>query len=82
MLGAGEVFGEISSLGGERRISRISSDHYTKVLMIHWRSINELGRFHPRISMRLFQNLSTILSRRVVQQSVENEQVREILSDP
>jgi hypothetical protein len=81
-LGAGEVFGEISSLGGERRISRISSDHYTKVLMIHWRSINELGRFHPRISMRLFQNLSTILSRRVVQQSVENEQVREILSDP
>ncbi|MBT7306568.1 MAG: MMPL family transporter [Gammaproteobacteria bacterium] len=80
-LGAGELFGEVSSLAGERRLSSVSADNYAKVLMIHWHSINELGRFHPRISMKLFQNLSTILSQRVVQQSVENEQVREILAD-
>ncbi len=79
-LGPGELFGEISSLAGVPRYSRVVTDNYAKILKIEWESIHRLGRFHPRISSKLFRNLSTLLSCRVAQQSLENEEVREILS--
>ncbi len=47
---------------------------------MHWDSIRQLGRFHPRISMRLYQNLSRVLSRRVVAITEEKDKVHDELT--
>jgi diguanylate cyclase (GGDEF)-like protein len=72
-LNAGELFGEISLLSNLKRTARVTADPYAKVLIIKWQSITEMNRFHPRISMKLFQNLSRILSQRMASKPAENE---------
>jgi predicted RND superfamily exporter protein len=78
-LGAGEVFGEVSSLSGDLHYSRVSVDVYAKILTLSWERVNDLRRFYPRISSKLFSNLSIILSKRVLEQAVEEEQVRALI---
>jgi hypothetical protein len=73
------VFGEVSSLSGDLHYSRVSVDVYAKILTLSWERVNDLRRFYPRISSKLFSNLSIILSKRVLEQAVEEEQVRALI---
>jgi len=79
-LNSGELFGEISLLSNLKRTARVTADPEAKVLIIKWQSITEMNRFHPRISMKLFQNLSRILSQRIASNPVENELFRDELT--
>ncbi|MBC8209978.1 MAG: MMPL family transporter [Gammaproteobacteria bacterium] len=64
-LTVGDLFGEISLLANYHRMARVTAREYAKVLVIKWDSISQLGRFHPRISMKLFRNLSSVISKRM-----------------
>ena len=79
-LSPGELFGEISHLSGQPRSARVSAEQRASVLTIQWKSIRELGRFHPRISMVLFRNLSAILSDRVTNVLAGNDVFRDELT--
>lgn len=71
-MGPGDLFGEIAMLTNYKRTARVTARDVIKVLVIEWGSISQLGRFHPRISMKLFRNLSSVISKRLVSQSINN----------
>jgi hypothetical protein len=79
-LSSGELFGEISHLAGESRSARVTADGQASVLTIQWNSIRELGRFHPRVSMVLFKNLATILSKRFTVSNTQKDMFRDELT--
>lgn len=66
-LKAGDLFGEVAQLSQRDRMARVTAKEPVQVLEIKWDDIQSLGRFHPRISMRLYRNLAKILSKRVVE---------------
>lgn len=68
-LKAGDVFGEVAQLSQRERIARVTAEEKSQVLEMKWKGIKQLGRFHPRISMRLYRNLSELLSRRISDQA-------------
>ena len=70
-LKAGDLFGEVAQLSHHKRSTRVTANEKTQVLEMKWSSIKQLGRFHPRISMRLYRNLAAILSRRLAEISIE-----------
>ncbi len=76
----GDIFGEVAELSQRTRMARVTAEEKTRVLEMHWDSIRQLGRFHPRISMRLYQNLSRVLSRRVVAITEEQDKVHDELT--
>jgi diguanylate cyclase (GGDEF)-like protein len=63
---AGDVFGEVAQLSKRERIARVTAEERTRVLEMQWDSIRQLAFFHPRIAMRLYQNLAEVLSERFV----------------
>jgi len=76
----GDIFGEVAELSQRTRMVRVTAEEKTQVLEMRWQSIRQLGRFHPRISMRLYRNLSRILSRRVVEITEEKDKVHDELT--
>jgi len=50
------------------------------VLVIRWDSISQLGRYHPRISTKLFRNLSSVIGKRLAKQSVNDKNMRDELT--
>jgi diguanylate cyclase (GGDEF)-like protein len=76
-LGPGELFGEVAQLTGFQRMARVTAEDYVRVLMINWQSISQLGRFHPRISMTLFRNLSGLISRRLTRAWSDERNMRD-----
>ena len=72
-LKAGDLFGEVAHLSERNRMVRVTAIEKVQVLEMKWDSIRQLGRFHPRISMRLYRNLAEILSKRIVVLSEEKE---------
>lgn len=72
-LKAGDLFGEVAQLSHHKRTTRVTANEKTQVLEMKWSSIRQLGRFHPRISMRLYSNLAAILSNRLAE--VSNEKI-------
>ena len=79
-LNAGELFGEISLLSNLERTARVTAVDYAKVLIIKWQSIQDMQYFHPRISMKLFRNLSIILSERIINRSGDKGTYRDELT--
>ncbi len=71
-LKAGDLFGEVAQLSQRTRMARVSAIEKTQLLEMKWENIRRLGRFHPRISMRLYRNLAKILSQRIADGSEEN----------
>ncbi len=71
---------EITLLTNYQRTVRVSAIEYVKVLVIKWSSISRLGRFHPGISMKLFRNLSSVISSRLVNQSGNDQKMRDVLT--
>lgn len=66
-LNSGDLFGEVSQLTGQSRTARVMAQEYTKALKIKWSSLYQLGRFNPRISLKLYRNLSMVLGKRMAQ---------------
>ncbi len=79
-MGPGELFGEIALLTDYQRTARVTAGAFVKVLVIRWDSISQLGRYHPRISMKLFRNLSSVISKRLAKQSVNDNNMRDELT--
>ncbi|MBT8007835.1 MAG: MMPL family transporter [Gammaproteobacteria bacterium] len=71
---AGGVFGEASLLAADNHFASVSAIHYAKILTIKSKRIHRLERFHPRVALRLFRNLSEILGVRLVAQGARATQ--------
>lgn len=72
-LKAGDLFGEVAYLSERNRMVRVTASEKVQVLEMKWDGIRQLGRFHPRISMRLYRNLAEVLSKRIVILSEEKQ---------
>ena len=66
-LKAGDLFGEVAHMSKRSRMARVTANEKLQLLEMKWDNIQRLGRFHPRIAMRLYRNMSSILSQRVVE---------------
>lgn len=79
-LKAGDLFGEVAELSQRERMSRVTAQERTRALEMKWSGIRQLGLFHPRISMRLYRNLSEVMSRRVVDLTTHSDKSRDELT--
>ena len=62
---AGEVFGEIALVSKIPRTADVVATQNLKVLVMDWDSISRVTKVYPRISAKLFRNLSSILGERL-----------------
>ena len=79
-LQAGDLFGEVAQLSQRERMARVTATEDTRVLEMQWNSIQQIGTYHPRISMRLYRNLAEVLSRRLVDVSADRRKPRDELT--
>ncbi len=79
-LRPGDLFGEMARLSERKRMARVTANEPVRVLEMKWDSIRQLGRWHPRIAMRLYRNLAEILSERLTRLSQEPMQTRDELT--
>ena len=79
-LKAGDLFGEVAQLSKRNRMARVTANEDSSLLEMKWDSIKQLGRYHPRVAMRLYRNLATVLSRRVADFTEEKENSRDELT--
>jgi hypothetical protein len=68
-MGPGQIFGEMALVTGQPRTATVVAMDDTKLLLLHWSGIEKLNRLYPRVSARLFKNLSAVLSRKLEQAS-------------
>lgn len=61
----GEVFGEIALVGEVARTAHVVATRPTKVLAVDWASLERIRKIFPRVSTRLFLNISRILGTRL-----------------
>ena len=62
---AGEVFGEIALVTNIPRTADVVAHQDLKVLVMDWESISRVTNVYPRISAKLFRNISSILGERL-----------------
>jgi uncharacterized protein len=79
-LKAGDLFGEIAELSKRERMSRVTAQERVRALEMKWSGIRQLGLFHPRISMRLYRNLSEVMSHRIVEMTSHKDKSRDELT--
>ncbi len=79
-LKAGDLFGEVAELSQRERMSRVTAQEKVRALEMKWSGIRQLGLFHPRISMRLYRNLSEVMSRRIVDLTGHTDKPRDELT--
>jgi predicted RND superfamily exporter protein/CRP-like cAMP-binding protein len=60
-LNAGDVFGICSLIRTRKREANVIAIEPTRVLALSWLSIHQIARTYPRLSSRLFHNLSVIV---------------------
>lgn len=68
-LGPGDLFGETALLSDCERTARVTANDELKLLVIKWSGILQLSRHHAAIAMKLFRNISMILSQRLASQN-------------
>ena len=61
----GEVFGEIALVSKIPRTADVVANESLRVLVMDWESITRVSGVYPRISSKLFRNLSSILGARL-----------------
>jgi CRP-like cAMP-binding protein len=64
-LTAGEIFGEIALVTRVTRTADVVARENCRILALNWEGIDHITRVFPRISTKLFRNLSTIVSNKL-----------------
>ncbi|MBF0188911.1 MAG: cyclic nucleotide-binding domain-containing protein, partial [Magnetococcales bacterium] len=66
-LGPGEIFGEMALVSQGKRVAHVTvtGSETAHLLVLNWDKIRGISKVFPRISSKLFLNLSTILSVRL-----------------
>ncbi len=64
-LTAGEIFGEIALVTRVTRTADVVARENCRILVLNWEGIDHIARLFPRISTKLFRNLSTIVSNKL-----------------
>jgi CRP/FNR family cyclic AMP-dependent transcriptional regulator len=74
ILGAGEVFGELSLLGEPRRSATVKALESTETLILHAADFQQLREAEPKVNDFLI-GILTAQTRRLTQQLIENAEV-------
>lgn len=82
IIPTGELFGEIALVTRSARTATVTARTPTKILVLKWDGIRRIARFHPRISSKLFQNLASVISRRLADSTPINPLSTEKSSGP
>jgi CRP-like cAMP-binding protein len=61
----GELFGEIALVSRVPRTANVVSGSNSRLLALQWESIEKLSRFHTRTAMKIFNNLASIVGRKL-----------------
>lgn len=61
----GDIFGEIALVNEVERTANVIATQPTRLLTIDWESLERVRKIYPRLSARLFLNLSRILGTRL-----------------
>jgi predicted RND superfamily exporter protein len=61
----GDIFGEIALVNEVERTANVIATKATRVLAIDWEALERVRKIYPRLSARLFLNLSRILGTRL-----------------
>ncbi|RLJ20449.1 hypothetical protein DJ030_06975 [bacterium endosymbiont of Escarpia laminata] len=64
-LAAGEIFGEIALVTRVARTADVVAREDARILTINWDGIDHIAKIFPRISTKLFRNLSSILGNKL-----------------
>ncbi len=64
-LAAGEIFGEIALVSRVARTADVVAREDSRILEINWDGIDHIAKIFPRISTKLFRNLSSILGNKL-----------------
>lgn len=78
-FGAGELFGDVAMLAGERRHANAVAVTPTSVLVLTRESIKSTTSFHPVIASKLFLNLAVDVSKRWVKFIAKLHEERETI---
>ncbi|MBF0448297.1 MAG: MMPL family transporter [Magnetococcales bacterium] len=78
-LKEGELFGIQSVVTGVKRTSEAFTTEETQLLVINWKSIQNIARFQPRLSAKIFFNLSRAIGHRLILADQHNLQLSEEL---
>ncbi len=64
-LATGEIFGEIALVTRVARTADVVAREDSRILAINWDGIDHIAKIFPRISTKLFRNLSSILGNKL-----------------
>ncbi|MGE9297388.1 MAG: efflux RND transporter permease subunit [Puniceicoccales bacterium] len=64
-LKLGDVFGEVALISDVKRTADVSCTTDTRLLVLNWQQLENLQKYNPFLSSRLFLNLSRILGQRL-----------------
>lgn len=64
-ISEGGLFGEIALVSQIPRTADVIASSHTRLLAIHWESMQKFSRLHTRIAALLFQNLASIVGQRL-----------------
>ncbi|MFH2201636.1 MAG: MMPL family transporter [Elusimicrobiota bacterium] len=64
-VGEGDVIGEIALVSKEERMADVVAESDMRLLVLEWKALEQLGRYLPMISTRLFLNISRIIGKRL-----------------
>lgn len=77
----GEVFGEIAVVAtNHERIADVVATEPSRVMVLRWSDIHRIARIYPRVSSRLFHNLSAIIGKRLTDVEPGGMQMEDELS--
>ena len=76
----GGVFGITSLVAGKERLADVVAVDKVRVLILRWKSIHNIAKIYPRISSRLYENLSSIICTKVFNADTESKQYIDELS--
>ena len=60
----GDVMGEVGLVSQQQRTATVVAETDLKLLVLEWASLEQLARFLPMVSTRLFLNIARIIGRR------------------
>ncbi|MEN8128875.1 MAG: MMPL family transporter [Pseudomonadota bacterium] len=76
----GDVFGVTSLVAKNTQLADIVAAESVRLLIFRWESIHAVANVYPRISSRLYKNLSLILGNRVINHNAEINYYRDEVS--